>query len=172
MAFSREHTIITCRRCGNEMSIRNDYILHHSGICMSCQKKGTQFARKHGDYKTRLYKIWLGLPHRRYRTYKPSICEEWKEYENFREWALSHGYKDNLTIDRIDNRGNYEPSNCQWITLKENAAKDKRIFSDEECVLLANERKRLHLTQIEMAKRLGVSRNTIQRLEERSRKNG
>jgi hypothetical protein len=47
------------------------------------------------------------------------VCDEWKNsYENFREWALSNGYADNLTLDRINPNGNYEPSNCRWATAK------------------------------------------------------
>ena len=168
----RPRTTILCSKCGKEMSIRNDYLSRHTGICLSCHKRGNHNNLKHGDYKERLYKIWIGLSHRRYKTHQPMVCEEWKDYSNFKEWSLSHGYNDNLTIDRIDNNGNYEPSNCQWITLQENAGKDKRIFTDEECIRLTEERKNLHITQIEMAKMLGVSRNTIQRLEERSREIG
>lgn len=54
------------------------------------------------------------------------LCEEWlgeNGYENFYLWAINNGYKDGLTIDRIDENGNYEPSNCQWITKSENTAK-------------------------------------------------
>lgn len=91
---------------------------------------------KHGGRpkgkKTRLYNIWL---HMRERCHNPnfvhfdnygdrgiSVCEEWDEsYEAFREWALSNGYKDNLTLERKDNDGDYCPDNCKWATPKEQA---------------------------------------------------
>lgn len=47
------------------------------------------------------------------------LCEEWGDLAIFAEWALSNGYEDNLTIDRIDNDGDYEPNNCRWITMGE-----------------------------------------------------
>jgi hypothetical protein len=50
------------------------------------------------------------------------ICEEWSEdFSVFRDWSLGNGYEDNLTIDRINNDGNYEPSNCRWVTIQEQA---------------------------------------------------
>ena len=53
-----------------------------------------------------------------------TVCDEWKNnYLAFKEWALSSGYKNNLTIDRINSRGNYEPNNCQWLTRSENTKK-------------------------------------------------
>ena len=52
-----------------------------------------------------------------------SVCAEWMQgFKPFKEWALSHGYRDDLTIDRIDNNGNYEPSNCRWVTAKKQVA--------------------------------------------------
>ena len=79
---------------------------------------------------TRLYSIWSGLKGRcnnpndpRYDRYGGrgiSVCEEWNtSFQSFYDWAISNGYSEDLTIDRIDNDGNYEPTNCKWSTSKE-----------------------------------------------------
>ena len=48
-----------------------------------------------------------------------NVCSEWKEsFENFREWAIKNGYREDLTIDRINNDGNYTPNNCRWVNMK------------------------------------------------------
>jgi hypothetical protein len=58
-----------------------------------------------------------------------SVCKEWDDYVSFREWAYGHGYNDGLSIDRIDNDGNYEPLNCKWSTRREqNLNKRNNIF--------------------------------------------
>lgn len=49
------------------------------------------------------------------------ICDEWQQFEPFMEWALEHGYNDNLSIDRIDVDKDYSPDNCRWATVKEQA---------------------------------------------------
>lgn len=81
-------------------------------------KKGTT----HGMTGSRIWRIWQGMKRRcrdnpHYETV--SVCEEWQSFEGFYEWAMANGYADTLTIDRIDNDGNYEPSNCRWATYKQ-----------------------------------------------------
>lgn len=78
---------------------------------------------------TRLYHIWNSMRQRcenpktiSYKYYGAkgiTVCEEWQKFVGFRDWALSHGYNKELTIDRINSNGNYEPSNCRWATVKE-----------------------------------------------------
>ena len=89
---------------------------------------------KHGEIKTRLYKVWNtmkqrcndpnGKEYHRYGGRGIRVCDEWLTYTNFRDWAMENGYDKNAaygkcTLDRIDNDGNYEPSNCRWISLAE-----------------------------------------------------
>jgi hypothetical protein len=87
----------------------------------------------HGEIGTRLYNIWGAMKTRcrnknspEYKNYGGRgirYCDEWSAYIPFRDWALANGYRDDLTIDRIDNERNYEPSNCCFIPFSENAKK-------------------------------------------------
>ena len=103
----------------------------NSSQCRACGNKNRKTKpRKHGETKTRLYRIWTSMKSRcsnpvtinfhRYGGRGIKVCDEWeKSYESFRDWALSSGYSDNLSLDRVDNDGDYEPDNCRWATRKE-----------------------------------------------------
>lgn len=73
------------------------------------------------------------------------ICDEWRQdFKRFKQWALGHGYADNLTIDRIDPDGNYEPKNCRWITRQENSRRARRKEShlNNDCMLSPLDKKK------------------------------
>lgn len=87
---------------------------------------------KHGKYHTRLYRIYSNMKKRCYNSnminYKNyggrgiKVCNEWLDnFMTFYDWAMDNGYRDDLTIDRIDINGNYEPANCRWLTYKQQA---------------------------------------------------
>ena len=82
--------------------------------------------KEHGQYNTRLYRIWLGIKQRchnpndtgyeHYGARGIEVCQEWyNSFESFYTWSMGHGYNNELTLDRIDFKGNYEPQNCRWV---------------------------------------------------------
>lgn len=121
--------------CGNYVNVRKDML--KSGNTKSCgclqRETASDMAKKkikHGKCNTRLYKIYYKIINRCYNKNMNRysdwggrgivVCDEWlNDFMNFYNWAINNGYQDNLSIDRVNNDGNYEPSNCRWITNKE-----------------------------------------------------
>lgn len=118
--------------CGKEKKVIGASL--RKGVVVSCgcyhKEKLKQTQTTHGESKSRLFEIWRCMKsrcynknHKNYDYYGGRgiiVCEDWKNnYVAFAEWARNNGYAENLTIDRIDVDGNYEPSNCRWVSRKE-----------------------------------------------------
>jgi len=141
--------------------------------CGSVQCVGKKGNFKHGETKTRLHRIWINMKQRvlnpnehAYKDYGGrgiTICNEWLEFIPFRDWALNNGYAENLQINRINNDGNYEPSNCNFKTPKENSRhrRGQKIKNKG----MANEIRDLHIvegwTQKQLAEKFDISVATI-----------
>lgn len=120
--------------------------------------------KTHGMKGTKIYSKWLSMKARCYKKsckgYKNyggrgiKVCDDWKNsFITFYEWAIKNGYQDNLTIERIDVNGNYEPDNCKWITNTEQQNNKKN-----NTYIIYNGDKH---TIAEWSRIMGINKNTI-----------
>lgn len=134
--------------CGNRTVVLGSHLRKGNTVSCGCYARELTSARtkgnpirgntRHGGSKTRLYGIWTNMKTRclnqKNRAYKwygavgVTICEGWMQFEKFKEWAVSSGYCDDLTIERINPFGNYEPSNCKWIPKSEQRKNQRRSY--------------------------------------------
>lgn len=150
---SRGRSLWRCRcECGNEAIVRGDSLRSEDTTSCGCYKRDrvVEAHTTHGMNKTRLYSVWGAMLQRAgvhkgaseevkhyYQDRGITVCDEWLVFENFRDWALSHGYKEDLQIDRRDNDKGYCPENCRWVTPKENMNNRRNTIRLEDGTPLA-----------------------------------
>lgn len=153
-------------QCGKKVTVEERNLINGRIVSCGCAKIDflKKYATKHGLYKTPLYRRWEAIKGRCYnkkrQEYKNyggrgiKMCKDWKDNPKaFADWAISNGYKKSLTIDRINNDGDYCPENCRWVTRKEqqrNRRANVLLSLNGETHVLAD-----------WAVLLGVSANTI-----------
>lgn len=140
--------------CGNSELISvssTDLTKGYIHGCNACKNDRIGKSQTHHGMKyTRIYKLWSSMKSRcsnpyinGYENYGGKgikVCDDWLKFEPFYNWAISNGYTDELTIDRINVYGNYEPDNCRWVTNKEQKRNMKKtiyvLYNNTTYVLL------------------------------------
>lgn len=131
--IKRERVFHCLCACGTISDVLMAHMIRGKTKSCGCHRSAvtTKMKTTHNKSKTTLYKRWKSIRLRCYQVNNLSysdyggrgikMCDEWKnDYMSFHEWAVNSGFDDSLQIDRIDNNGNYEPSNCRWVTSKQN----------------------------------------------------
>lgn len=143
--------------CGAYVEVIKEHLTSGRQRSCGCLRRENGIAT-HGETHTRLYKIWGNMCNRCSNPNNPAweryggrgifVCNEWRNFECFRDWANANGYKDNLTIDRIDNNMGYNPQNCRWVNAfvqANNKRNNHLIEYDGQTMTLGEWAKNLHI---------------------------
>lgn len=158
--------------CGNKTIVRGSSLTYGATRSCGCLRDETaKKPRKHGGSRTKLYAVWVAMKNRcknekdmHYSNYGGRgifVCDEWdSSFEAFRDWALANGYREGLSIDRIDNDGPYSVENCIW-TDKHTQAVNRRTHRGQEKKVQCVETGEIYKNMSDASKKVGVSRAAI-----------
>lgn len=170
---SGKKNLYECAHCGGRFEETKGNIRRTRISCGCIKKPGP---RSHGESGTRLYTIWNGMRERctpgRHTSKNHGdrgirVCDEWKSYRHFRDWAKANGYSDTLTIDRIDVNGNYEPSNCRWATRAQQARNTRVNTINEQIAAVIRRLWEANMDAVEIGRLFGLprsSRSSVRRI--------
>ena len=166
---NHRHFLCLCD-CGNQKVI--DIAKLRNGHTKSCGclsiESTVQRSVKHKLYSHPLYRVWNSMKQRcsnsnvksfyRYGGRGITVCEAWKDnFKNFYDWAMENGYEEGLSLDRINNDADYEPSNCRWVTIERqsnNRSNNRYISYEGKTMTLAEWGRETGINTIVIAKRL------------------
>lgn len=164
----QHRVVVKCEKCEKEIETRISRVKDNGNLCKSCMLKLRNTT--HGLYSHPLKGVHNTMKQRctnpnaisypNYGARGIKVCGDWQSFKPFYDWSMKNGYKKGLTIDRIDNNGNYEPSNCQWITLEENISKEA-ILKKEDIIDICEMYKNNYVTQRKIASIYGVNNSRI-----------
>ena len=175
-SYNRGQTLYyLCRcKCGVEKDVSGNSL--RMGNSRGCR---CDFGR-HRQWKSRVYSIWSGLKNRCFSESNPryshyggrgiTVCDDWKnDFVSFWEWAMANGYESSLTIDRINNDGDYCPENCRWVTRAENNRnrpniRPNRMFVEDQVIEIRKLGASGLCTQKQIGVMFGVNQQTISKI--------
>jgi hypothetical protein len=166
--------------CGNERYYMERQVITGGIKSCGCLKKERIAKLKFKDglkaENLKLYQVWASMRKRcnsekdinfsKYGGRGISVCADWNtSFKSFYEWSINNGYNVGLSIDRINNDGNYAPENCRWTTFSVQAKNTRRSLGETKAELVKKDLKLNDRTMSELAKKYNTSLSTIKRIK-------
>lgn len=131
------YTMFLCKcECGNEKEVSSHHLKRGNTISCGCYQKEKNHEKKHGETGTKIYGLWSSIKQRCYNPKNQAfdnyggrgikMCDEWQDFISFKKWLMKSGYKEGLTLERLDFNSDYTPENCTFIPLEQQTKNTRR----------------------------------------------
>ncbi len=158
-------SLFECPVCGDKIERITGDGYKQKRCCGGKSKYAPKGSKLHNKYIGMTQRCWdkNAINYKNYGGRGIAVCKSWRNFDNFAKWALSNGYSDGLQIDRIDNDGNYEPSNCRFVTRSENMRNTRmNITNMEEVREIRKDHKSGKYKVIELVDKYGICKSTME----------